>query len=377
MSDQIRVAVVGLGAVARSVHLPILTRRSDKFTIVGICDLSRDAVAAAGDRFGIAHRFDDLDTMLDSTDAEALAVLSSGSHVESILAGLKRELPVFCEKPVAYTVREAETIATALDGRGDKLMIGYMKVHDPAVIEAQKLLVGRTARSIEVVVLHPASEAQLSISDLDPQPTAVPRPIAERLRSKSRDMEREALGEAATELGSLYTNVLLGSLIHDLAVLRTLGAPLASVDHADRWPQDLTDMSVAVHARTADDVRLSLRWHHLSGYPSYREEIRWHDEGGSVEIVFPSPYLLRVPTELRASEGVERGAVLRTFRSHVEAFEEEMLAFYRMVTDGVAPPNGIAEGLEDVRACQQIVAKLAEREGLNLGGEAARWRDSV
>lgn len=378
MPNRIRLAVVGLGAVARAVHLPNLTRRSDKFTISGICDLSPEAVATAGDRFGIAERFDHLDTMLDSTDPDALAVLSSGSHTDAILSGLKRDLPVFCEKPAAYTLREAESITAALSGRENMLMIGYMKIHDPAVIKARKLLVGRTARAIEVLVLHPATEAQLLTSELDAQPTPLPQAVAERLQHAAGDMAREALGEAATDLGSLYTNVLLGSLVHDLAVLRTLGVEIARIDHADRWPRDSAATSVVVHARSpgtkkgAEDVRVSLQWHYLPEYPSYREEIRWHDENGSVELVFPSPYLLRVPTELRTSEGVEHGADFRTFRSHVGAFEEQMLAFHRMVTNGAPPPNGILEGIKDIRTCQRIAAKLAEREGLELGGEAAR-----
>lgn len=373
MSDQIRVAIVGLGAVARAVHLPILKRRSDLFTISGIFDLSPEAVARAGMRFGIENRFDDLVTMLDTTEPDALAVLSSGSHTESVLAALGRDIPVFCEKPVAYTVREAEAIAKRLDQREAMLMVGYMKVHDPAVVEAQKLLAGRTARSVEVVVLHPAAEAQLATSELGPDPIAVPPEVVARLQASSAELEREALGEAAEELGNVYSTVLLGSVVHDLAVLRALGVEIAHVDHADRWPTGSLNTSVAVSARTADEVRVSVRWHYLSRYPSYREEVRWHDETGSVELIFPSPYLLRAPTELRASVGTHGGADHRIFRSHIEAFEEELVAFHHMVADGVAPPNGLAEGLHDIHTCQQIAARLAEREGLRLGGEAARF----
>lgn len=371
MSDQIRVAIVGLGSVARAVHLPILKRRSDMFAISGIFDLSPEATTRAAERFGIEDQFDDLDTMLDKTKPDALAVLSSGSHTEAVLAGLGRDLPVFCEKPMAYTVREAEAIANQLGNRDAMLMVGYMKVHDPAVVMARKLLSGRTARSVETVVLHPATEAQLATSELEPDPIVVPPDVVDRLKGLSRDLEREALGEAAETLGGLYSTVLLGSVVHDLAVMRSLGVDIAQVDHADRWPTGSLNTSVAVSARTADDVRVSIRWHHLSQYPSYREEVRWHDEDGSVELIFPSPYLLRTPTELRSSAVLDGGADHRVFRSNIEAFEEELLAFRRMVTDGAPPVNGIAEGLQDIRTCQRIAARLTERQGLPLGGEAA------
>ena len=37
---RIRVGLVGAGAVASSVHLPILTRRSDLYEVVAIADLN-------------------------------------------------------------------------------------------------------------------------------------------------------------------------------------------------------------------------------------------------------------------------------------------------------------------------------------------------
>lgn len=371
MSDRVRLAIVGLGAVARAVHLPILKRRSDLFEIAGVFDLSPIASAHVGDRFGVEAQFDDLETMLDTTEPDALAVLNSGSHTEAILAGLARDLPVFCEKPVAYTMREAEEIINQLDGREAMLMVGYMKAYDPAVVAAEKLVAGRRARSVEVVVLHPSTQSQLATSELEPEPVVVPQEVMSRLRGLSRELQREALGGAAEELGDVYSTVLMGSVVHDLAVMRSLGVVVAHVDHAERWPAKSLDTSVAVSARTTDDVRISIRWHLLPGYPSYREEVRWHDETGSIELIFPSPYLLRAPTELRSSVALDGGADHRLVRSNVEAFEEELLAFHTMVTDAVPPINGIAEGLQDIRTCQRIAARLAERERLDLGGEAA------
>lgn len=374
MPDQIHVAVIGLGSVARAVHLPILKRRSDMFAISGVFDLSPDATAIAGRRFGIADQFDDLITMLDTTKPDALAVLNSGSHTEAILAGLERDIPVFCEKPVAYTMREARAIAKGLDGRENMLMVGYMKAHDPAVVRARRLLAGRTARSVEVVVLHPSTESQLATSELDPEPVVVPQDVLSHVQEISKDLEVEALGGAADSLGNLYSTVLLGSVVHDLAVMRSLGVEIEHVDHADRWPAGGSlNSSVAVLARTDDGVRVSIRWHHLSDYPSYREEVRWHDDTGSVELTFPSPYLLRAPTELRASAALDDGADHSTFRSNIEAFEEELLAFNRMVTHDEPPLNGIDEGIHDLRTCQRIAARLADGEGLELGGEAAQF----
>jgi myo-inositol 2-dehydrogenase / D-chiro-inositol 1-dehydrogenase len=372
---RLRVGLVGLGAVARAVHLPILTRRSDLYEIVAIHDLVPEIRDAVADRFGIPQsaRFGDLDAMLSDADLDAAMILTSGSHAEAVVAAIDAGLAVFCEKPLAYTLREAEEIEHALDGRGDRLMVGYMKVYDPAVVRAQKLTAARPRpRSVEVNVFHPTGESQLAVSEAGTDPFPFPEAVVERLQTRSADLEAEALGAAAAELGPLYSQVLLGSLIHDMAVLRALGVGIATVDQAERWPAGEEKGSVAVAARTADDVRLALRWHYLPRYPAYREEVRWHDETGSVELVFPSPYLLRAPTLLidRSPDGF--GEDVRVHRSPVEAFEEELVAFHEMVTDGKAPRDGLAEGRADIVTCQRITQRIAATEGLAVSGEASR-----
>jgi myo-inositol 2-dehydrogenase / D-chiro-inositol 1-dehydrogenase len=56
----------------------------------------------------------------------------------------------------------------------------------------------------------------------------------------------------------------------------------------------------------------------------------------------------------------------------VEAFEEELLAFHRLVTEGAPTAAGIAEGRADIVTCQRIVRRLADGRGIELAGEAAR-----
>ena len=53
--NRVRVGLVGAGAVASSVHLPILTRRSYLFEVVALADLNLQATHVLADRFGISH----------------------------------------------------------------------------------------------------------------------------------------------------------------------------------------------------------------------------------------------------------------------------------------------------------------------------------
>jgi myo-inositol 2-dehydrogenase / D-chiro-inositol 1-dehydrogenase len=365
----LRVGVAGLGAVAQAVHLPLLAKHPDRFRIAAVCDLSASTCASLGDRFGVdgAARFGSAEAMLAGADLDALAVLTPGSHGELATAAARRGLAVFCEKPLAYTLAEADELA-ALEPR---FQLGYMKLYDPAVERARELLADRPApRSIEVTVLHPPDAPQLEHAGLLPRATDVDGAVLAGLGDTDDAVVRRALGDVPREIARVYTDVVLGSIVHDLAIIRFLAGGPLELDHAERW-----ETSVALSGRLPSGTRVSIRWHYLEAYPAYREEVHVHDAGGTVALTFPAPYLLHAPTVLRVVEAGGNGAerICET-RSTAEAFERQWLAFAALVHDGVAPRAGISEGREDILASQRATALLAAREGFAVGGEAAAVR---
>ena len=135
---RVRVAILGLGAVAQAVHLPLLDRLADHFSIGAIADLSPSLVATIGDRYRVPldARFGGLDGLLAAEGIDGLFVLTSGSHGSAVIAGLDRGWAVFAEKPLAWTLAEADAIAGRLAADpGRKLQVGYMKLYDPAVVQ--------------------------------------------------------------------------------------------------------------------------------------------------------------------------------------------------------------------------------------------------
>ena len=120
--DRVRVGVLGLGAVAQAVHLPLLDRLADRFEIAAIADLSAGLVEVIGQRYRVAaaNRFTSLDGLLSSPDIDALMILTSGSHGDAITAGLDRGVAVFAEKPLAWTLGEADAIAARLAADGGR-----------------------------------------------------------------------------------------------------------------------------------------------------------------------------------------------------------------------------------------------------------------
>ena len=375
----LRVGVAGLGAVAQAVHLPLLARLPETFALAAICDLSAGLLSALGERYRVpaAHRYRDVAAMLAGVELDGLIVLTSGSHGDVALAALERGLPVLCEKPLALTLAEADRLA-AVEGPehdGERLMVGYMKLFDPAVEEAVRVARDPDGpmgllRAVEVTVLHPSSESQLAHARLLPPPDDIDADTMTRLRAGSAQLDSDALGAAAPKLGRLYSGILLGSIVHELAVVRAVAGDPVAIDRVDTWPEDAWPPSVAVEGRLADGARLSIGWHFLPAYPAYREDVRFHYERGSIELSFPAPYRLHSPTHLEVSTGGGETRRRVLLDSIEEAFERELLAFASMVTDGAPARSGIADGRTDIVTCQRIAARLAMERGIEIGGEA-------
>ena len=241
-------------------------------------------------RLGTAGRFRSGEELLDSGLVDAVLVLTSGSHGQVAGAALGRELPTLCEKPLAYTLAEADSLERPSANEGSPLQLGYMKLYDPAVRRAHRGW-PRPGRSCGGGGDRPApsGSSQLAHANLEPPPSDVPASTLAALSQETSQLQEQALGrEAPAELRQLYTEVLLGSLVHDLAVVRLLAGELERVDHTDLWPEGSWS-SVAADGVLAGDVRVSLRWHYLDRYPAYREEVRLHREQGSIALTFPSP----------------------------------------------------------------------------------------
>lgn len=377
MAPVVRLGVVGLGAVAQSVHLPLIQRRWDLFELTAIADLSPTLRANVGAQFGVApeHRHATLGRMLDAEQLDGVVILTSGSHGAPALEAIERGVAVFCEKPIAFSLAEVDALADAERAAGrPRLLLAYMKEYDPAVEALRAELPELSSiRYVDVEVLHPSAAAQLSFANLQPAVQDFDREVLAALRARDAQAVDVALGvHAPASLRSLYTDVIAGSLIHDISLLRSLLGPVVSIDSAIQWGDDNDNGSLEFGGTIAAGARVHFSWNYLPDYPSYHETVRIHHAAGSLELQFTVPYLLNAPTSLRITTKVG-GAERRTVSCDVtEAFEIELARFHALVTHGQTPRSGVAEGRQDLITAQAMARTLASAQGVELGGEAAQ-----
>ncbi|MGW9631718.1 Gfo/Idh/MocA family protein [Agromyces sp. NPDC055520] len=379
--DRVRVAVIGLGAISQSVHLPLIRRNDDLIDLAAVVDLSAsraDEIAAASGT-GVAA-FDSVGALIEAVDSGTLrldgAILATaGSHAPDVARLVAAGIRVLAEKPLAFSLAEVEALRAVADERGIDLAewvrVGYMKEHDPASAAAKALLAEVEIRAVSVEVLHPADGAQLAFANLAPAPSDVPPELLASLVAATDATVATAIGDAADPLPKLYTNVVLGSIVHDIGLLRHLVGGIGVVDRARRTgPAFPGSLSLGGFLAEHTDVPWSIDWHFIPRYPEYRETVTFHHETGTIALTFAVPYVLNAPTVLTV---VENADPLGSRRSETrwmqeEAFEHELRAFAALAAGNPEPGPSVAEGAADIVVGQRMLRTLADAIGTPIDG---------
>ncbi|MFA4030252.1 MAG: hypothetical protein GDYSWBUE_001894 [Candidatus Fervidibacterota bacterium] len=122
---KVRVAVIGCGAHANSVHYPSLTELED-VELVGVCDLIPERLHSTAEKFGIDGRFTDYKKMIEQTAPEAVYVIMPPHQLFDIVVHcLRQKLHVFIEKPPGVYSEQTRNMAKLAERNGCLTMVGF------------------------------------------------------------------------------------------------------------------------------------------------------------------------------------------------------------------------------------------------------------
>ena len=161
-----RVVIVGAGAIAYRHAAACADIGAD---LIAVCDVRREAADALGERFGVVHRYTDLDALLAAEQADAAVVATWGaSHAEMVerLSRSGRVRAVLCEKPLAMHAGQAERMAQVASQAGVLLAEAFRLRHQPIHHRAIELI--RSGRIGEVVHVRNAMMLPVAATDRDP-----------------------------------------------------------------------------------------------------------------------------------------------------------------------------------------------------------------
>jgi predicted dehydrogenase len=343
---RIRIGVVGCGGIAQMMHLPHLAELDDRYEIAAACDVSPGTLAVVADRYRIPRRFTDWRELVQAP-LDAVLIATAGSHAPIALGALAAGRHVLTEKPMCYTLREADELVEAVARSGRTFMVAYMKRYDPGYRYAQTVLPSLLPdlRYVQVTILHPTERAQAAHHDIRRVADVSPEAGA-RLTAEEDALIREAIGPFDPAARYAFAEGLLSTLVHDVNAVRGLLGDPAEVAMTEVWAGSESLVSLW---RYAGGARVLFSLQYLWDLDDYREEIGLYAPGARLRLCFPSPFFRNEPTPVVVS-GMEGGAAWekRVVASHHEAFKAELVHFAECVVQGRPPLTPVEDGRADV-----------------------------
>ena len=128
MKHSLRAGVIGVGSMGRN-HARVC---SEMGVLDAIADPESSVAKPLAERFGVQY-FSDYRKML-RTDLDAVTVSTpTNTHYKLAMDALEAGKHVLVEKPICFSIREAERLCAAADKEGLVLAVGQIERHNPVV----------------------------------------------------------------------------------------------------------------------------------------------------------------------------------------------------------------------------------------------------
>jgi predicted dehydrogenase len=122
---ELRIAVIGCGAVTARAHLPVAAR-AEGVKVTLLVDRAHSRAETLASQFGVPRVAADYAAAFDEADA-AIVALPHCLHASVCVELLRRGIHVLVEKPMALTADECDAMSAAAEEGGAVLAVGLMR----------------------------------------------------------------------------------------------------------------------------------------------------------------------------------------------------------------------------------------------------------
>ncbi|MBF4468648.1 MAG: Gfo/Idh/MocA family oxidoreductase [Methanobrevibacter arboriphilus] len=136
--NSVNVGVIGVGAMGYN-HARVYYRL-DNANLIGVSDVSESTLSKVSKKYDTKGYNDYMD-LLKNPEIEAVSVcVPTTHHYNVVMAAIEHGKHVLVEKPIAFTLNEAEGMIEAAKEKGVKLSTGHVERFNPAVQKAKELI---------------------------------------------------------------------------------------------------------------------------------------------------------------------------------------------------------------------------------------------
>lgn len=137
----LKVCIISCGMIANSAHIPAYRYFSEDFEIVGVSDINPESAEGTAKRHGIPHWYTDAEQMLRECRPDVVSVcVPNCFHKQYVMLALVYGANVMCEKPLAFTKKDAEEMFAFAEKQGKLLMACQSMRFTPDRLAAKKYI---------------------------------------------------------------------------------------------------------------------------------------------------------------------------------------------------------------------------------------------
>ena len=140
------VAVIGTGFMGKChamawSHVRAVFGGETEIRLEALCDTNEAVTRQKAQEGGFARAETDWTNLLDDPSIDIVSITTPNNlHRDMAVAFLEAGKHVWCEKPMALTLADAEAMAKAASKAKGKALLGYNYVRNPAILHARKII---------------------------------------------------------------------------------------------------------------------------------------------------------------------------------------------------------------------------------------------
>ena len=356
----LRIGIIGNGAIAQVHHLPNLAILKDLFSVEMLCDLSPQLAQTVAEEYHVPRHTGDWRELL-AADLDAVILCHTDPKTEIAVAAFAEGKHVFIEKPICFSLQEADKIIAAQQAAGTVGQAGYMKVYDPAFeaaeCEAQSM---GPIRFVQIHHLHTNNSHHLAHFRLHrSDPADLPAAEVEKTRAAREAAIREAIGEVPDDIKSAFGH-LSGSMIHDLYGLRHLMGVPEKIVSTEIWYDGWGISTILAYAGGA---RCSATWVELKDVRDFKETLEVCGDDRRILLSYPTGFSRGILStlEVQTLDSTGEAITQRPAIAWESAFVRELRHFHTCITENKTPRTPLDEARHDIALVIDIIKAYLNR----------------
>jgi inositol 2-dehydrogenase len=329
---RLNVGLIGLGRLGR-VYARDLATRIPETRLVAVADMDAPVLAELSAAYDVPKAYPESERLIDDPEVEAVVIASpTKTHHALTLAAAARRKTIFCEKPPALLLSEAQDMKAAVERSGVFFHMGFMRRYDAGYAAAKRKV----------------------------QEGLIGTPVV--FKSSSRDPHRTTLEYADPRSSG---GMIMDMGIHDFDLARWLMGDVARV-HAIAgtlaYPELKTvgDLDNAIVSLVFADGRLGSVDLSRNGIYGYDISTELLGTEGTLRV----GYVRETPLLVMTKNSVAHDTVPHFMERFAQSYTTQLQDFARNVLEGRPPSVTIDDGIEAIRIA--LAAQRSYEMGLSV-----------